>query len=382
MSNCIPPGSCPCYSHLRRSMAAMIVAMLALTSCTSTNSPLSTSTWPPTLTNAATQAALSSDAPSCDNKESTNLPKNGLIRSIQMLSADEGWAGGGNGLIHYHDGKWWSASNYVTSEGVGGFFRDERDINGLAMISSTEGWAVGRSGNDGLLLHFQAGCWQRVDWQGQPGNDYAANITLEAVQMLSPTDGWVVGVGAILHYEDHKWIQIDAPEVNDTPLYALSMVSSTEGWAVGGYCSIFHYKDGKWQKVDWLPSSPGSLPRTESGAIPNLTAIRMTSPTDGWAVGDAGLIIHYKDSKWSVADTSTSVNFWGLAMTSPDEGWAVGGVVKQGGYILHYKNGKWGEQANFKDNYFFSIYMLSPNEGWVGDDYPSMLHYHDGTWSQ
>jgi photosystem II stability/assembly factor-like uncharacterized protein len=60
----------------------------------------------------------------------------------------------------------------------------------------------------------------------------------------------------------------------------------------------------------------------------------MVSPTDGWAVGEAGTILHYRDGSWSTVSSPIKLLF-SVAMISPTDGWAVGGS----GTILHYSGG-------------------------------------------
>jgi len=298
-----------------------------------------------------------------------------------MLSANEGWAAGSEGLMHYHDGKWWTADNYLTQEGMAGLFREEHDMADLAMVSPTEGWAVGRNGQDGLILHYHDGCWQKVDWNQRPGNYYKYGLTLYAIQMLSPDNGWIVGSGAILHYQNGKWSQVDAPDADKVTLEGISMISSDEGWAVGGFSSILHYKDGRWAKVDWVSPSASELPRSVNGFRPFVEDIQMVSPNEGWAVGEAGLIVHYKAGKWNRVVVDGKYDLRTIQMLSSTEGWASGGDGNDtGGVILHYKDGKWSEQFHQKDAFFFSVYMTSPSDGWTATDYWNFMHYQNGQW--
>lgn len=67
------------------------------------------------------------------------------------------------------------------------------------------------------------------------------------------------------------------------------MVSASEGWALGferGYSLILHYtRAGGWAQV----KTPLHVA---------FKGISMTSPTDGWAVGQQNAFIHYEDGAW------------------------------------------------------------------------------------
>src|SRR5215469_8642620 len=57
---------------------------------------------------------------------------------------------------------------------------------------------------------------------------------LHSIAMVSATNGWAVGdYGTILHYTGSQWTQVNSPTFND--LYSVAMVSASEGWAVGGF---------------------------------------------------------------------------------------------------------------------------------------------------
>jgi hypothetical protein len=93
-------------------------------------------------------------------------------------------------------------------------------------------------------------------------------------------------------------------------LSSVSMVSSSEGWAVGNYAPLenasgtptsqdkatavlYHFLNGTWTRTDVAVNAPGET---------HSLAISMDSPTDGWAVGErlvfangqiATLLLHY-----------------------------------------------------------------------------------------
>jgi hypothetical protein len=73
--------------------------------------------------------------------------------------------------------------------------------------------------------------WQVV--AGGGGKD----IGLNDVSMVSPTEGWAVGstyssYGVIMHYTNTTWSLVDVP-TGTYSLRAIEMISLTEGWAVG-----------------------------------------------------------------------------------------------------------------------------------------------------
>lgn len=300
------------------------------------------------------------------------------LRGVAMVSASEGWAvgstytGGGippTGTILHYSGGSWSAEAIPTIE----------PLQGIAMVSPSEGWAVGVFG---LIMHYN-GQWEQVS-----GTDNKAN--LNSVFMVNANEGWAVGGydgnnnnSVILHYTGGNWQQVDDP-VTD-PLTSVYMVSADEGWAVGNPSSgpgfILHYSGDKWQKDA----------ATASGS---LNSVYMATAGEGWAVGSS--LMHYSNGAWSeVAIPVTHVTLNSVYMTSAYDGWAVGEEVLldvSESSILHYGGGQWSRVDNAPGNALYGVAMISPEEGWaVGnkggvvsnpqDNTSFIAHYFKGKWT-
>jgi photosystem II stability/assembly factor-like uncharacterized protein len=252
----------------------------------------------------------------------TDSLKAETLRDISMASANEGWAVGDRGtFLHYTNGAWSKAD---TPAGIGpGLY-----IRRVEMLSPSEGWALA---GDYTLLHYLGGTWAVVD-SPRAG-------TLSDMDFDSAEDGWAVGTGGtFLHYTNGIWQQSARP-TSSVNLSGVSMVSQNEGWAVGAYgneAAILHYAGGKWSEV----ASP---------ADSDLLSISMVSANEGWAVGghieyaDAavnGVVAHYKDGKWVQEELPGIATFpilYRVSMASSDEGWAVGYASA----LLHFKGGTW-----------------------------------------
>jgi photosystem II stability/assembly factor-like uncharacterized protein len=104
--------------------------------------------------------------------------------------------------------------------------------------------------------------------------------------MASSDDGWAVGYLSY-HYHDGTWNLIGGGELS---LRAITMVSPSEGWAVGEQGEISHYSNGEWHGVDFITSS-------------DLNSVTMISANEGWAVGTHGTILHYTNGAWQLVDS-------------------------------------------------------------------------------
>ena len=81
---------------------------------------------------------------------------------------------------------------------------------------------------------------------------------LHGIAMVSPSDGWAVGDGAAtVRYHDGVWTR-EGLTIHGYYMMAISLVSLTEGWAVGNADSypvrdpnasatLFHLSGGVWR---------------------------------------------------------------------------------------------------------------------------------------
>jgi photosystem II stability/assembly factor-like uncharacterized protein len=156
-----------------------------------------------------------------------------------------------------------------------------------------------------------------------------------------------------------QWRSVTSPTTE--VLSCIAMVSPSEGWALGEHGTILHYTAGQWRAV----SSPNKA---------YLQGIAMVSPSEGWAVGFNGTILHYSGGQWQAVSSPTSQNLLGIAMVSASEGWAVG----FNGTILYYSGGKWQVASSPTSQILYSTAMVSASEGWIVGFGGTMLHHSGG----
>jgi hypothetical protein len=194
------------------------------------------------------------------------------LKSVAAVSGDNVWAAGvykvknlpsgttfGSATTH------WNGSTWEGLVHIGWY-----GLNSVAMVSSNNGWAVGR-----MILRWNGSAWNSV-------NPFVTQL-LRSVTMISANEGWAVGdSGTILHWDGSTWSQASSP-VSQT-LNSVTMVSADEGWAVGDSGTIVHWDGDTWSQV--------SSPVTQT-----LKSVTMISANEGWAVGEKGTILHYTNVK-------------------------------------------------------------------------------------
>lgn len=317
------------------------------------------------------------------------------LSDVQMLSATEGWAVGDHVtttgvfrslILHYTGGRWHEDPFVI--QGV--------SLRTVFMDSPTDGWAGGDGmGTTGFLLHYAHGQWSEM---ASPDDFPVIDI-----QMLSAEEGWAIEVRPggvnppafyLLHYLHGAWSRVSR---GDSHLVALSLLSPSEGWAAGrGAIARLH--NGMWST--WAQKAPGDV-----------TALQMVSADDGWLAGVAPnwdamaanshlFLMHFDGTNWrNVAlpalpgggASDLSDTFEHFAMVSATEGWAVGSSLGLTSLIFRYYNGVWQLDPFAIHMPLDSISMVSADEGWAvgslhvhtnGNDNASVLvHYSHGAWS-
>ncbi len=272
--------------------------------------------------------------------------KKGMLISVSMVSANEGWAVGsvdGNPvrglLLHYTGGHWQEVDISHTGFAGGGK---------LQMVSANEGWLyapVGGKTSDGqmnpehktLVIHYHNGTWQL--FSSLPG--------WAVVSMLSTSDGWALVqldqmTTLIQRYQDGKWIIMG--KVGRASL--LTMVSPTEGWMAGTYdsgdISFAGYFDGHLWGGGWMDTNlPANVPS-------EVEQIAVAAPGDVWIFGRTGtntqapktVAWHYSKGQWTRVDLDFQAFPTGVSMASPTSGWVTGNHGNSAA-LLRYDQGTW-----------------------------------------
>ena len=186
---------------------------------------------------------------------------------------------------------------------------------------------------------------------------------------------------------------------------SISMVSPSEGWAVGpvapdGSNILLHYTGGHWVRArDVVPGVA-------------LSSVSMDSAQDGWAVGadkkqNIGVLLHYTAGHWvRASDAFPNVELSSISMHAADDGWAAGVTLVTGqptavgtaqvagqptGVVLHYTGGHWIRvQTPISQFSAGKVQALAANDVWIvvslrkdqtGQLQSALLHYYDGVWS-
>jgi hypothetical protein len=266
------------------------------------------------------------------------------IRCATLGSNSSGWASGDagprlSGFFRY-DGSQWSLVDTV---------RDQL-IYDIA-ISGEEAWAVGEQFNfpDGVVYR-----WDGVSWDQQAD---PFDRTLQAVSFPDSSIGFAGGASPSLHHPVMVWRggewEIDTTLTTNRIVLGLYATYPGKCVAVGDSGSIFHWQEGG----GWVQK------RTLTGE--HLRRVEFGSNTEGWAVGNSGMILRCFKDTWAIAPSPTTRNLRGLAIAGTSgEAWAVG----DSGTILHMVHDSWTLDPFVPgppDAPLYTVTFSSAIEGWA-----------------
>ncbi len=113
-------------------------------------------------------------------------------------------------------------------------------------------------------------------------------------------------------------------------------------------------------------------------------ALYFTDVSNGWAVGDSGLILHTGDGgySWEVRESGTESDLHCIHFSSKQRGWIAGsegtlGITTDGGNTWAWQRPRDGSGGSFMDICFTDEFT-----GWLVNNFGKILHTEDGgvTW--
>jgi hypothetical protein len=246
-------------------------------------------------------------------------------------------------------------------------------------------WAVA---DGGLILHYDG-----TSWSHQAVGTYDLN----AIWGAAANDIWIVGDGGtLLHYDGTSWSKV----VTNTQV-SLGWIwgsSSSNVWLIGDQGTVMHYAGPDagtgWVSVDVpIPTlyPDGGLGPVGDGDTPiDLGGVWTDGPNDVWIVGDAGVVVHWDGTSWTLTPTNLPTylglsGIWGTASTNI---WVAGdckltGTACTGGTLLHWDGTSWTQWPNFPGQYDLAgLWGFNANDIWITSDYGNLFHYDGTAWTQ
>ena len=147
-----------------------------------------------------------------------------------------------------------------------------------------------------------------------------------------------------------------------------------DAWAVGGHFGYrnvaFHWDGAAWNYV-FTPQGAG-------GGSSELNGVWALAPDDVWAVGSAGLLLHWDGGSFTPYPSPVTGNYNAVWGSSSNSVWAVtqsGATVRYDGSSWSTVNTGWSMPAGY------SITGTGPNDVYIGGASGSLLHWNGASYT-
>ncbi len=297
-----------------------------------------------------------------------------VFEDVSMAPSGQAWAGGhkeADGrkvpVLYNYDGARWLEVPV----------RDGGAIRAVKAFANGQVWIV----DDVGVLVLDRGNWRRELFS----RDLAP---LYDVDGAAPDDVWVVGGAArrfggpteiILHFDGSRWVvAYHGSSHSDYLLRRVSIVSATEGWAVGEWGIVERFDGREWLKVALLGIDPYGL-----------AAIGRVGVDDVWFGGNAGQLAHWQAGAVTftggLRQNGANEPIRSISLLPGRTGWAAGRL----GPLLARQERRWFEldNATYYDRLYTDhpsatvVEAVSSSEAWAATTVPATLrHFTDGEW--
>lgn len=288
--------------------------------------------------------------------------KGGYLQAVSDSGPDDVWAVGESGLVaggralpltEHWDGTSWTRVSVDIQGDKSHWWR----LSGVVALAPDDAWAVGEQTRQGdrtparaLSYHWDGSQWRPVP-VADPGQGLSLGYQLAAVDAASDGDLWAVGStgdhGLVSHWNGSGWDNtvIDLPTgVDREDLRSVSVGGSDDIWAVGAAADNERALTIHWDGTSWTHVDAHSPPQR---AV--LESVVTLAADDAFTVGyvqhnlahkSKQLVEQWDGSAWSPAATKVTGDreqaFFGVDGTSSTDVWAVGYAT-----ILHWDGASW-----------------------------------------
>lgn len=277
-------------------------------------------------------------------------------------------------------------------------------LEGVAVVTSADAWAVGSAGSNALTEHWDGSHWSVVPTPMAPGASQEGLVSAAAV---AGNDVWAVGWSSntygwstlSMHWNGSQWTIVPTPNAPVGPtgpaLNSVVAVASNDVWAVGGSYKALGNYPGKallehWDGVGWSIVQPPA--GTGSWSSSSRFGAAAVSSNDVWAVGDYDSF-NWNGNAWNVVFGAQSVVAASAAGATSI--WAVGSYTSYDGYTysgpftLAYRwdGTAWRYSQSLSptgDDTFAGVAAISSTDVWaVGSSQGFTLaeHWNGSSWS-
>lgn len=283
-------------------------------------------------------------------------PINSDLKFISFFSPQTGIASGKQ-LLFYKNNKWFK---YPTQPPVSINLAFPLDTNSFFIASINQY-------QESDLYYGDGKHWEKI-WTP------LANV-ISAMYFTNSENGVIAGLGEIVLLKNNQWKWLPPP--TNQIIHSIQIDNDSIIWAYSVSSGLFKY-NGKWTKIkgsgkvnhvrfhndsiyllgdDFLGvvDSHDSITLLSSGPdLKNVLSFFVLNKKEVMAVGQEGLIIHFKNGKWETMESGVTENLNAVWMINHNTAWIAG----DDGVLLHFTS---GEIEQFDPNYWKGFEIITFN---------------------
>ncbi len=284
-------------------------------------------------------------------------PIAGLLgSSISGSGPDDIWVGADDGLRHFDGSTWTHLADFS-----GAFVQD------LVVAAHNDVFAEVVSNGVTDIEHFDGQSWS-VSFELAPSPTSGATLT--SIGASGPGDVWAGGTrfdptnqrGYLVHFDGTSWtVAPEAPE----PIQDVAFAPGFGDLAVG--------QQGGFDQLTATPAL--GVTDERSGPSQNLTGVWGSSPTDMWAVGRAGSVLHFDGTAVRSVGSGVTVDLTDVWGTGPNDVWIVGDA----GTALHFDGTAMTKVPTGATGNLLAVFTAARDDVWMGGQGSTLVHFNGTT---
>ena len=192
------------------------------------------------------------------------VPRPQILSALWGTGPRDVWIGGGMAspqiqILAHYDGAGFAT---IAPEPLG------IQVVGFTATAADDVWAVGHLGR---LAHFDGARWSALETP--------VDGTITACASVARNEVWCAGLRGYAHHVTPTRLETERVGGDETYHYALWHAGDGELWALGYQGAAAHRLHGRW--------ATATIPTDAT-----IAAVHGRCPTDAWAVGERGALLH------------------------------------------------------------------------------------------
>lgn len=241
--------------------------------------------------------------------QAVSSPTDETLYALEIVAADDVWAGGANGtMLHWNGSTWQSVTGFASG----------MSIQDISMVDASYGMATVFK-TAASPIDYE---WLLFQWDGSSWSQVTHSMgRLDGIDLLSRTDGWVMTNNGFWHWDGTTWTIGDHEgNLYSTTSEHLTMINADLGFALEG--ALNNWNLWQWDGASW--SSQSDLNGRSTYALADMV---FDSDDNIWFLYNSlrqYKIAHWNGAEWTEYNTHDPAGLRGLAVAPSGDAWVHG----------------------------------------------------------